>query len=159
MFVIDVQEVRKGTDDVEEMIRGLINKSGGELAIATRWDERKLAYEIKGRDSGLYMLTYFSGGPEVVKTLTRECMLSSFVLRTLFLRVKEIPDPETLDDRSRREKAMDEAEREDAKRGAAPAPAKAAGAPAAATETATAAADAPAPAVEGEDEPKPPAAE
>jgi len=92
MFVIDLSEVKKDTNEVEEQIEGLIKKCGGELAAIARWDERKLAYEIKGRDTALYTLTYFNGGQDTVKQLNHECRLSSTVLRALFLRIKEIPD-------------------------------------------------------------------
>jgi len=92
MFVIDLSEVKKDTNEVEELVEGLIKKCGGELASMARWDERKLAYQIKGRDNGLYTLTYFNGGQDTVRQLNRECRLSSHVLRALFLRLKEIPD-------------------------------------------------------------------
>jgi ribosomal protein S6 len=114
MFVIDTKEIRKGPEEAEEKIRGLITKVGGELAEIMRWDERKLAYEINGRDSGLYMLTFFRGGPDVVKDLNRECQLSSFVLRLLPLRIKDVPDLETVSTPSRA--AREREEREKAKR-------------------------------------------
>jgi small subunit ribosomal protein S6 len=94
MFVIDLKEVRKDSNEAEEAIANLVKKSGGEIGRMERWDERRLAYDIKGRDVGLYMLTYFKGGPDVVGKLTRECRLSSAILRSLFFRIREIPDPE-----------------------------------------------------------------
>ena len=97
MFVVDTKEVRKETQDAEEKLQGLITKSGGEVAVVKRWDERKLAYEIKGRIQGLYMLIYFTGDADVVKKLTRECQLSPLVLRLLCLKVTEVPDLEALE--------------------------------------------------------------
>lgn len=112
MFVIDLSEVKKDTNEVEEIVEGLIKKCGGELAALARWDERKLAYDIKGRDSGLYTLTYFHGGQETVKHLNHECRLSSVVLRALFLRLKEIPDIDAVihrkNDRAARDDRFDD---------------------------------------------------
>jgi len=145
MFVIDIKEIRKDSNEAEEMIEGLIKKSGGEVAMMNRWDERKMAYDIKGRDVGFYMLTYFEGGPDVVRKLTRECQLSTVILRSLCFKIKEIPAPDAFAEEKEEPRAADAAE------AAAKAPAEAA-APAAKTD---------APAAEGTTEPAdgPPEAE
>ena len=96
MFVIDTRSARKETEEPEELIRSLLEKVGGEIALMKRWDDRKLAYEINGRNTGLYLLTYFRGGPDTVMKLNRECRLAQAVLRALFLRVKEIPEADSV---------------------------------------------------------------
>jgi len=96
MFVIDPREVGKDLVKGEEVIRNLIGKVGGETAGVLLWDERKMAYDIKGRDTGLYMLVYFTGGLDVIRDLNRECRLSNAELRSLILRIKALPNLETL---------------------------------------------------------------
>ncbi len=92
MFLVDTKESKKGKDSVEEHIRTLVAKCGGEVKEFEIWDERKLAYEIKGTTNGTYFLTYFTGESDTVSRLNRECELSPVVLRSLILRVKAIPD-------------------------------------------------------------------
>ena len=41
------------------LVRGMIEKHGGEVLVIKRWDERKLAYEIKRQKRGTYVITYF----------------------------------------------------------------------------------------------------
>lgn len=123
MFVIDTRETRSGNEEGEEKVQSLIAKSGGEVAGMKLWDERKLAYEIKGRSAGTYFLTYFQGDPEIVKRLSRECQLSTAVLRAFFLRVKEVPDLDAV--KSPSEIIQDEKNEEEARRDAEAAPAEA----------------------------------
>ena len=93
MFLVDTKEARKSSASVEEHIRNLVAKCGGEIKVFDKWDERKLAYEIKGTRNGTYYLTYFTGVEDTVSRLYRECELSPVLLRALFLRVKKVPEP------------------------------------------------------------------
>lgn len=93
MFLVDTKESKKSSDSVEEQIRNLIKKCGGQVSVFERWDDRKLAYEVKGTTNGTYYLLYFTGDHETVGKLNRECELSPVVLRAMFLRIKKIPDP------------------------------------------------------------------
>lgn len=95
MFLVDTKESKKGDDSIEEDIKALISKCGGETAWLMKWDDRKLAYEIKGASHGLYFLTYFSGESDTIQKLNREIELSPLLLRALFLRIKDIPDMES----------------------------------------------------------------
>jgi small subunit ribosomal protein S6 len=101
MFLVDSKESKKSTGSVEEGINALIEKCKGQVIRFEMWDERKIAYEINGTSNGTYYLYYFSGDPETISQLNRECKLSPLVLRALFLRVKKIPDPETTKPRER----------------------------------------------------------
>ena len=93
MFLVDAKEARKASASMEDHIRGLVAKCGGEIKVFEKWDERKLAYEIKGTRNGTYYLTYFTGLDDTVSRLYRECELSPILLRALFLRVKKVPEP------------------------------------------------------------------
>ena len=43
----------------QEHVEYLIGRGEGEIISLAKWDERRLAYEIKGNRRGLYFLTYF----------------------------------------------------------------------------------------------------
>ena len=95
MFLVDAKESKKGASPMEEQISALIAKCKGEVVRWEIWDERKLAYEIGGTTNGTYYLFYFSGGQDTISLLNREVKLSTRILRALFLRIKEIPEPGT----------------------------------------------------------------
>jgi small subunit ribosomal protein S6 len=94
MFVVDSKECKKNSGTVEDQVQALIAKCGGEVKEFLKWDERKLAYEIKGNTVGTYYLSYFTGDSETIHKLNRECQLSPVVLRALFLNITEIPEIE-----------------------------------------------------------------
>jgi len=56
------------------------------------WEERKLAYQIKGQKRGLYVLSYFKADPEHIAELERDCQLNEDILRVLILRRDRLTD-------------------------------------------------------------------
>src|SRR5215216_6242623 len=63
--------------------RGIIERHGGEVLVAKKWDERKLLYEIKGNKRGLYLITYFNAPSNAVAGIERDVNLSEDVVRVL----------------------------------------------------------------------------
>jgi ribosomal protein S6 len=92
MFLAHNKEARKDVEYLEEHVRQLIEKSGGAVTHLKKWDERKLAYPVKGVTHGIYILSYFTGDKEVVAKLRGEVRLSSLILRHLVLRREEMPE-------------------------------------------------------------------
>src|SRR3954465_11848445 len=75
-----------GVTDVEAMIansRGIIERHGGKITVIKRWDERKLAYEIKKQKRGTYVIAYFSAPPQAVTPIERDVTLSEDVVRVI----------------------------------------------------------------------------
>lgn len=84
MFVLDA-----GNPDfnaASEPARALLTRCDAEVLSMKPWDERRLAYDIKGRRRGLYVLTYFKADPERIAELERDCQLDERILRLLILR-------------------------------------------------------------------------
>jgi small subunit ribosomal protein S6 len=73
-------------------IKALLSRAGAELISLSKWDERRLAYEIKGNKRGVYFLTYFRAPREKMIALERGCSLSEQLLRTLFTRADHLSD-------------------------------------------------------------------
>jgi small subunit ribosomal protein S6 len=69
-----------------EHIKETLARSHAELLAMAKWDERRLAYEIKKQKRGLYILTYFKAANTSIKTLERDCNLSEKILRTIIIR-------------------------------------------------------------------------
>lgn len=94
MYLLDNNAVRAGWNDAKSAATALIEKHGGKVLSARRWDERKLAYPIRQRRRGTYLLTYAELGSEGVSTLRRELDLTESVLRYLILSAEAVPAAE-----------------------------------------------------------------
>ena len=88
LFIFDSDLYAKGTDEVSSQVASIVEQLGGEVLLSRIWDERKLAYPIKGHRRGTYWLTYFRIEPSAVKDLTRQFQLSDSILRFLILLVE-----------------------------------------------------------------------
>ena len=75
----------------QEHVEYLIGRGEGEIISLAKWDERRLAYEIKGNRRGLYFLTYFKATGEGAIEIERQVNLSEQLLRTMILKADLIP--------------------------------------------------------------------
>ncbi len=75
---------------VEAEVKRLCDRIGAELLVCVKFDERRLAYEIKKRKRGTFVLTYFNVEPERIADLERDVQLSESVLRVLVLRAEGV---------------------------------------------------------------------
>jgi len=91
MFLFD-NAAFKDWSDVESEVRRLCDRIGAQLQVCVKFDERKLAYEIRGRKRGTYVLTYFDAPPQRIADLERDARLSEMILRHLVLRAHKMTD-------------------------------------------------------------------
>jgi small subunit ribosomal protein S6 len=97
MFLLDSGRAGKDWDGARGEVEALLTKHGAEVRRSGRWDERKLAYEIKGHRRATYMLAYFDAPGDAIGAIRRDCVLSDLVLRNLILvRRPDHPIPEDL---------------------------------------------------------------
>ena len=90
MFLVDA-----GKSDFEaaaEPIRNILDRTQAEILSIKPWDERRLAYDIRGRRRALYVLTYFKIDPASTADIERYCELSEEILRVLILRHDDLTD-------------------------------------------------------------------
>jgi small subunit ribosomal protein S6 len=77
----------------EAEVRRLMDRAGAELMFCRKWDERRLAFRIRGRKRGVYALTYFKADPDKITPLERDAKLAENILRLLVLRADDVtPD-------------------------------------------------------------------
>ena len=72
-------------DGALDTVRGFIEKHGGRIHVLKKWDDRKLAYEIKKQQRGLYVLAFFEAPTAAITAIDRDCRLSEDVIRALIL--------------------------------------------------------------------------
>jgi small subunit ribosomal protein S6 len=94
MFLLDNEVVRADWQEAKSVVTDVLSKHGAEVVTARRWDERKLAYPIKGRKRGTYLLAYYNMGTDGIDGLRRDLELSEAVTRYLLLRAEEVPAEE-----------------------------------------------------------------
>ena len=94
MFLLDNQAVRADWNGAKSTVTGVLEKHGAKVHTARRWDERKLAFPVKHRKRGTYLLAYYDLETEGIDGLRRDLELSETVLRYLLLRTDEVPEAE-----------------------------------------------------------------
>ena len=94
MFLVDNSEARKNYDAVNENITRIITKYGGEVIRSERWAERRLAFTVRRRDRGTYVLVYFNASPESITEIRRDCAIDEVILRNMILRASAVPEEE-----------------------------------------------------------------
>lgn len=81
-------------DAVQKEVARMLDRAGAQIVACSRWDERRLAYEIKGRKRGVYALVYFKAEPDKIVGIERDVNLSESALRCLIIRVDQMTDDE-----------------------------------------------------------------
>jgi small subunit ribosomal protein S6 len=72
--------------DVEaslKLVRGIVERHEGKIQVIKKWDERKLAYEIRGQKRGLYVICFFQAPGAAVAGIERDVNLSDQIVRVL----------------------------------------------------------------------------
>jgi small subunit ribosomal protein S6 len=93
MFILDAGRYARDPEGVSGQISKIIVEEGGEILVSRLWEERRLAFPIKGQRKGVYWLTYFRMKGEKLSALRQRLRLNETILRMLFVRV----DPRIVD--------------------------------------------------------------
>jgi len=93
LFILDPNRYGHDPDGVSGQIPALIEKFGGEILVSRLWEERRLAYPIKGQRKGTYWLIYFRLDANQLIDVKNQCLINDNLLRGLFLKV----DPRIVD--------------------------------------------------------------
>ncbi|MHC4261334.1 MAG: 30S ribosomal protein S6 [Planctomycetota bacterium] len=94
MFVIDNDLVREDWQAAKGLVTSALEKHGATIHTARRWDERALAYPIKGRRRATYLLTYFEIEGDRNNDVARDLEIQDGVLRYLVTSAAEVPEAE-----------------------------------------------------------------
>lgn len=89
LFILDANRYARDHESLPRDLEGFITSAGGEILVSRLWEERRLAYPIKGQRKGAYWLTYFRLSTQKVGEVTRQCEIKEGILRQLFVRLPE----------------------------------------------------------------------
>lgn len=94
MFLLDNAAVREGWDTAKSVVTKTLEKHGATILSSRRWDERRLAYPIKGKNRATFLLTYYNIPGDEIPAMRRDFELNETVLRSLEIAVDEVPETE-----------------------------------------------------------------
>ena len=87
MFMLDTNKVAGDVHAAAQLLHATLEKHHSEILASRPWDERRLAYPIKGHKKGLYYLIYFKTEATNMLNIEHDFMLSELILRSLTLLV------------------------------------------------------------------------
>ena len=89
MYILDSSLPEDETSGLQERFAELVRTHGGEVKDIARWETRRLAYPIKGKRDGNYVIMTLAAGNEAMTELQRSLRLSEQVLRYMVVRIGE----------------------------------------------------------------------
>jgi ribosomal protein S6 len=89
MFILDNNAATADYDATKGQVDEILGKHGATVVQSEKWDERKLAYDIRGHRRGTYYLAYFRAPPTAVARINEDVELNETVLRHLVLALDE----------------------------------------------------------------------
>jgi small subunit ribosomal protein S6 len=89
MFLVDSALAADDWDGINDTVKKMLEKAEAEIVSIRKWDERKLAYEIRRKPRGTYILAYFKADGSKISQLERDVVLSEKIMRALILNAEQ----------------------------------------------------------------------
>ena len=86
VYIVDPNLGDERISAVTAKYRGIVETGGGTLEKIDVWERRRLAYEVKGRTEGIYVVMQFRAKPPVEAELRRIFQISEDQIRFLIIR-------------------------------------------------------------------------
>jgi ribosomal protein S6 len=89
MFLLDTAATTADYDGTVGAVDAILARHGATIVQKEKWDERKLAYEIRGHKRATYYLAYFRAPTDAVQKIRADAALSEKIIRSLVLALEE----------------------------------------------------------------------
>ena len=89
IFILDPVLTEDGVEAEIGAVREVVAKKGGEVAEVQKWGKKRLAYEVKKRKDGQYILMKVGGPGGVVADLDRHFRITETILKGMVVRAEE----------------------------------------------------------------------
>jgi small subunit ribosomal protein S6 len=90
MFLVDSAKAASDWDGVNAAINKILEKAGAEIVSMRKWDDRRLAYDIRGTGRGTYLLCYFRADGQKIQGIEKAVQLSEKFIRVLILSTEQM---------------------------------------------------------------------
>ncbi len=89
IFIMDPDLEDAQAQATIEKVKGIITQNSGEVLRLEDWGKRKLAYDVKKKPRGHYILTTFSGSPALLSELHRNFRVMDAIIKFQSVRLEE----------------------------------------------------------------------
>jgi ribosomal protein S6 len=113
MFILENNAATADFEGTAGKVDEILQKHGANLVRKDKWDERKLAYEIKGHRRGTYYLVYFEAPPSSITAMNEDLGLTETVLRHMVIAL-DLPIDDYIDKRAAERERLAEDSRKNA---------------------------------------------
>lgn len=86
LYIISTSATEEQKEGLIAKINTLIESKGGVIEGVDKWGIRKMAYPIKFKNEGFYVLVNFSSKPEIISEMNNLMNITDFVVRQMFIR-------------------------------------------------------------------------
>ena len=107
MYLLENNAASADFEGTAGQVDQILTKHGASIVQKEKWDERKLAYEIKGQRRATYYLVYYTCDPLTQPAINEDLALNEVVLRHLTLKLEE-PISEHIEKRAAEREALAE---------------------------------------------------
>jgi small subunit ribosomal protein S6 len=90
MFLVDSALASDDWEGTLKNIENQLTRYDADIESIKKWDSRKLAYRIRGKTHGTYILSYFRIDGEKITSIERDIQLSDNIMRVLILRTDKM---------------------------------------------------------------------
>lgn len=94
LFLLRQEAVTVDFQGCVDFLRHVFDRANAEVLVLRRWEERRLAYDIRGQRRGVFLLAYFKAAGPQLANIERDCRLSDQILRTLVIKADHIGETE-----------------------------------------------------------------
>lgn len=92
IYIIETNLPDEQANGIVDKYSGVVTRGGGTIDDIDRWEPRRLAYEVKGRREGVYVVMNFRSEPAAKDELDRIFRISDDVLRHMVIKQDENAD-------------------------------------------------------------------
>lgn len=82
-------DLESSIDKITDRVRSFVTARNGKVTYEENWGKRKLAYDIKKTDVGIYLLWYFEAQKETLSKIERDLRLTEEIIRYMLLALPE----------------------------------------------------------------------
>ena len=86
MVILDPETEERTVGATMDKIHAVVKSDGGTVDNVDIWGRRRLAYDIKKKSEGIYVVVNMTAEPATAQELDRQLNLSESVMRTKLLR-------------------------------------------------------------------------
>jgi len=88
-YILDPGTADEEQEPIIDRFKNLVGDNGGTVDAVDKWERRRLAYEVKGKREGIYVVMNFSGEPRTEAELGRVLGISEGILRHMIIRTDQ----------------------------------------------------------------------